>query len=124
MCEPPSARLRMATAGQLGQIHRYAEACDLLKAGLDLNPQDQAMHELRQHLGVEGEQWPCVLQELRAALASDTTHQKDSTLLNTAIGAAPKPNDAAEPVLSTRAAVKYFPKNAAHWNARAPAHDP
>jgi len=121
--EPRNARLRMATAVQLGQIHRYAEACDLLKAGLDLNPQDQAMHELRQHLGVEGEQWPCVLQELRAALASDTTHQKDSTFLNTAIGAAQKANDAAEQVFWTGVAVKYFPKNAGYWNARGAAYD-
>jgi tetratricopeptide (TPR) repeat protein len=121
--EPHNARLRMATAVQLGQIHRYAEACDLLKAGLDLNPQDQAMHELRQHLGVEGEQWPCVLQELRAALAGDTTHAKDSTFINTAIGAAQKANDPAEQVFWTGVAVKYFPKNAGYWNARGAALD-
>jgi tetratricopeptide (TPR) repeat protein len=121
--EPHNARLRMATAVQLGQIHRYAEACDLLKAGLDLNPQDQAMHELRQHLGVEGEQWPCVLQELRAALAGDTTHAKDSTFLNTAIGAAQKANDAAEQMFWTGVATKYFAKNAGYWNARGAALD-
>ena len=121
--EPHNARLRMATAVQLGQIHRYAEACDLLKAGLDLNPQDQAMHELRQHLGVEGEQWPCVLQELRAALAGDTTHAKDSTFLNTAIGAAQKANNAAEQMFWTGVATKYFAKNAGYWNARGAAYD-
>ncbi|HEX9393621.1 MAG TPA: hypothetical protein VF923_03150 [Gemmatimonadales bacterium] len=121
--EPHNARLRMATAVQLGQIHRYAEACDLLKAGLDLNPQDQAMHELRQHLGVEGEQWPCVLQELHAALAGDTTHAKDSTFINTAIGAAQKANDAAEQMFWTGVATKYFAKNAGYWNARGAAYD-
>src|SRR5258708_30112093 len=81
------------------------------------------MHELRQHLGVEGEQWPCVLQELRAALASDTTHQKDSTFLNTAIGAAEKANDATEQMFWAGVATKYFPKNAAYWNARGAAYD-
>jgi tetratricopeptide (TPR) repeat protein len=121
--EPRNARLRMATAVQLGQIHRYAEACDLLKAGLDLNPQDQAMHELRQHLGVEGEQWPCVLQELHAAVAGDSTHAKDSTFINTAIGAAQKANDAAEQMFWTGVATKYFAKNAGYWNARGAAYD-
>jgi len=121
--EPRNARLRMATAVQLGQIHRYADACDLLKAGLELNPQDPAMHELRQRQGVEGEQWRCVLEELRAGLASDTTHQKDSTFLNTAIGAAQKANDAAEQVFWTGVATKYFPKNAGYWNARGAAYD-
>jgi tetratricopeptide (TPR) repeat protein len=121
--EPRNARLRMATAVQLGQIHRYADACDLLKAGLELNPQDQAMHELRQHLGVEGEQWPCVLEELRAALAMDTTHAKDSTFLNTAIGAAQKANDAAEQLFWTGVATKYFAKNAGYWNARGSAYE-
>jgi tetratricopeptide (TPR) repeat protein len=121
--EPRNARLRMATAVQLGQIHRYADACDLLKTGLELNPQDQAMHELRQRLGVEGEQWPCVLQELHAGVVNDSTHAKDSTFLNTAIGAAQKANDAAEQVFWTGVAVKYFPKNASYWNARGAALD-
>jgi len=121
--EPRNARLRMATAVQLGQIHRYADACDLLKTGLELNPQDPAMHELRRRQGVEGEQWPCVLEELHAALASDTTQQKDSTFLNTAIGAAQKANDAAEQVFWTGVATKYFPKNAGYWNARGAAYD-
>jgi tetratricopeptide (TPR) repeat protein len=122
--EPRNARLRMATAVQLGQIHKYADACDLLKVGIDLNPQDQAMHELRQHIGVEGEQWPCVLEELHAAVASDTTKGKDSTFVNTAIGAAQKANDAGEQLFWTGLAVKYFPKNAAYWNARGAAIEP
>jgi len=121
--EPRNARLRMATAVQLGQIKRYPEACDLLKAGLDLNPQDPAMHELRQRLGVEGEQWPCVLEELHAALTGDSTHAKDSTFVNTAIGAAQKANDAAEQVFWTSVAVKYFPKNAGYWNAHGTAFE-
>jgi tetratricopeptide (TPR) repeat protein len=121
--EPRNARLRMATAVQLGQIRRYADACDLLKTGLELNPQDPAMHELRRRQGVEGEQWPCVLEELHAAAASDTTQQKDSTFLNTAIGAAQKANDATEQVFWTGVATKYFAKNAGYWNARGAAYD-
>jgi len=121
--EPRNARLRMATAVQLGQIHRYADACDLLKGGLELNPQDPAMHELRQREGVEGEQWPCVLEELHAAIATDSTHAKDSTFINTAIGAAQKANDGTEQVFWTGVAVKAFPKNAGYWNARGAALD-
>ena len=121
--EPRNARLRMATAVQLGQIHRYADACDLLKAGLELNPQDPAMHELRQRQGVEGEQWPCVLEELHSALSTDSMKGKDSTFLNTAIGAAQKANDAAEQMFWTGVATKYFPKNAGYWNARGAGYD-
>ena len=121
--EPRNARLRMATAVQLGQIHRYGDACALLKVGIDLNPQDPAMHELRQHLGVEGEQWPCVLEELHAALSTDSTKGKDSTFINTAIGAAQKANDGTEQVFWTGVATKYFPTNAGYWNARGAAYD-
>lgn len=121
--EPRNARLRMATAVQLGQIHRYADACDLLKTGLELNPQDPAMHELRQRQGVEGEQWPCVLEELHSAVSSDSMKGRDSTFINTAIGAAQKANDAAEQMFWTALATRDFPKNAGYWNARGAAYD-
>jgi tetratricopeptide (TPR) repeat protein len=120
--EPRNARLRMATGVQLGQLHKYADACDLLKTGLDLNPQDPAMHELRQRLGVEGEQWPCVLQELHATYEMDTT-KADSAFLNTGIGAAQKANDSAEQVFFTRLATHRYPKNAGYWNALGSAYD-
>ena len=121
--EKSNARLRIAIAIQLGQLKKYADACDLLKAGLDLNPQDPAMHELRQRLGIEGEQWTCVLEELHAALALDTTKAADSTFINTGIGAAQKANDAGEQVFFTGIATTHFPKNAGYWNARGTAYE-
>jgi tetratricopeptide (TPR) repeat protein len=121
--EPRNARLRVAIAIQLAPLKKYADACDLLKAGLDLNPQDPAMHELRQRLGIEGEQWTCVLEELHASLATDTMRAGDSTFLNTGIGAAQKANDAAEQVFFTALATKSFPKNAGYWNARGAAYE-
>lgn len=120
--EPHNGRLRVAIAIQLGQLKKYAEACDLLNAGLELNPQDPAMHELRQRLGIEGEQWTCVLEELHASVAMDSARAADSTFLNTGIGAAQKANDPGEQVFFTTLATTHFPKVAKYWNARGTAY--
>ncbi len=68
----------------LRQMKEFKRAVDLLDAGLQVAPADQAMLELKTRSCIEGSLWPCAVAGLKAQAQHDSALLKDTTFLNTA----------------------------------------
>ena len=117
-CEPRNTGRRMAIAQLLRQIRQYQRAADLLKAGLDLTPGDQQMLELRTRACIEGSLWKCAVIGLGDQAQHDSALLKDTTFLNTAIGAAQSAPDTQALLRFTEVAVRNFPNSLRFLKAR------
>ncbi len=117
-CEPRNTGRRLAIVQLLRQIREYARAAALLEEGLKLTPGDQQMLELRMRTCIEGSLWKCAVEALSQQLQHDSALVKDSTFLNTAIGAAQSAADTQALLRFTQVAVRQFPTSVRFLKAR------
>ena len=102
----------------LRQMKEFKRAVDLLDAGLQVAPADQAMLELKTRSCIEGSLWPCAVAGLKAQAQHDSALLKDTTFLNTAIGAAQSAADTQALLTFTQVAVHTFPNSIRFLKAR------
>jgi len=117
-CDPRNPGRRMAIAQQLRQIREYQRAANLLDDGLKLTPGDQQMLDLKTRICIEGSIWKCAVTGLAAQLQHDSALAKDSTFLNTAIGAAQSASDTQALLRFTGVAIRQFPSSIRFLKAR------
>ncbi len=102
----------------LRQMKEFKRAVDLLDAGLQVAPADQALLELKTRSCIEGSLWPCAVAGLKAQAQHDSALLKDTTFLNTAIGAAQSAADTQALLTFTQVAVHTFPNSIRFLKAR------
>jgi len=117
-CEPRNTGRRMGIAQQLRQIRQYQRAADILEEGLKLTPGDQQMLELRTRSCIEGSIWKCAVVGLGEQAQHDSALLKDTTFLNTAIGAAQSAADTQALLRFTDVALRQFPTSIRFLKAR------
>jgi tetratricopeptide (TPR) repeat protein len=104
--------LRMQLAQLMIQGRRYERAAELLRIGLELNPSNQRMRDLRKRACVEGNLYKCVLEILHQEVEADSTKLRDTTELKQAIANAQAAPDTQDFLWWTTAATKRYPTNA------------
>jgi len=109
--EPRNASRRMAIAQLLRQMKEFKRAADLLEAGFKLTPGDAQMLELRTRVCIEGSLWKCVVEGLSQQMQHDSALAKDTSFLNTAIGAAQSAADTQALLRFTEVALRQFPSS-------------
>jgi tetratricopeptide (TPR) repeat protein len=102
----------------LRQMKQYPRAVSLLDEVLAVSPADQNMLELRTRTCIEGALWPCVVAGLTAQAQHDSALIKDTTFLNTAIGAAQSAADTQALLRFTDVALRQFPNSIRFLKAR------
>jgi tetratricopeptide (TPR) repeat protein len=102
----------------LRQMHKWQQAVDLLDAALQVTPADQGMLELKTRTCIEGSLWPCAVAGLKAQAQHDSALLKDTSFINTAIGAAQSASDTQAIVRFTEVAVRNFPTSIRFLKAR------
>ena len=102
----------------LRQMKEYQRAVDLLDAGLAVSPSDQQMLEIKTRICIEGSLYRCAVAGLVAQAQHDSALLKDTTFLNTAIGAAQQAPDAQALLAFTAAALRNYPSNLRFLKAR------
>jgi tetratricopeptide (TPR) repeat protein len=108
----------MAIAQLLRQMKEFQRAVDLLDAGLKLVPGDQQLLDLKVRIAIEGSLWKPAVAGLSEQLAHDSALGKDTTWLNTAIGAAQSAPDTQALLRFTEVAVRNFPTSIRFLKAR------
>ena len=117
-CDPRNTSRRLAIAQLLRQMKEHQRAVDLLDAGLKLTPADQQMLEMKTRICIEGSLWKCAVQGLAQQLQHDSALGKDTSFLNTAIGAAQSAPDTQALLRFTEVAVRNFPTSIRFLKAR------
>jgi len=104
----------------LRQMKQYQRAVDLLNLGLEVAPADQQMLEMKTRICIEGSLYKCAVQGLAQQLQHDSALAKDTSFLNTAIGAAQsaQPPDTQGLLKFTEVAVRQFPTSIRFLKAR------
>jgi len=118
--DPRNTSRRLGIVQLLRQMKEWQRAVDLLDAGLALTPADQQMLEMKTRICIEGSLWKCAVQGLMAQLQHDSALSKDTSFLNTAIGAAQsaQPPDTQGLLKFTDVAVRQFPTSIRFLKAR------
>jgi len=117
-CDPRNTSRRMSIAQLLRQMKEFKRAADLLDAGLKVAPGDQQMLELKTRICIEGSLWPCAVAGLKQQLQHDSALAKDTSFLNTAIGAAQSAADTQALLGFTHVALRHFPTSIRFLKAR------
>jgi len=117
-CEPRNSNRRMQIAQLLRQMKLFQRAADLLDTGLKLVPGDQQMLDLKVRIAIEGSLWKPAVEGLSEQLAHDSALGKDTTFINTAIGAAQSAPDTQALLRFTEVAVRNFPNSVRFLKAR------
>jgi len=117
-CDPRNTNRRMDIAQLLRQMKQFQRAVDLMNAGLKLQPGDQRMLELKVRIAIEGSLWKSAVEGLSEQQAHDSALGKDTTWLNTAIGAAQSAPDTQALLRFTEVAVRNFPTSIRFLKAR------
>ena len=117
-CEPRNSNRRMQIAQLLRQMKQFPRAVELLDAGLKLVPGDQQMLDLKVRIAIEGSLWKPAVEGLSEQVAHDSALGKDTTFLNTAIGAAQSVPDTQALLRFTEVAVRNFPNSVRFLKAR------
>jgi tetratricopeptide (TPR) repeat protein len=117
-CEPRNSNRRMQIAQLLRQMKEFQRAVDLLDAGLKLVPGDQQMLDLKVRIAIEASLWKPAVAGLSEQLAHDSALGKDTTFLNTAIGAAQSAPDTQAGLRFTEVALRQFPSSIRFLKAR------
>ncbi len=107
----------------LRQMHQFPRAVELLDAGLQVTPADQGMLELKTRSCIEGSLWPCAVAGLKAQAQHDSALLKDTTFLNTALGAAQSAADTQALLKFSEVAVRNFPTSIRFLKARGQAFE-
>jgi tetratricopeptide (TPR) repeat protein len=115
---PTDANLRKGLAQLMLQQKKYDRAEQLLRFGLELNPSDQQMRDLRKRICIEGGLNSCILDLLAEEVQTDTTRLADTSTLKLGIGAAQQSADTQRFLWWTGAAVKRYPTNAPYQKLR------
>jgi hypothetical protein len=90
----------------------------VLNGGLGHTPADQQLLDMKTRVCIEGSLWKCAVEGLMAQLQHDSSLAKDSTFLNTAIGAAQSAPDTQALLRFTEVAVRNFPTSIRFLKAR------
>jgi len=122
-CEPRNSNRRMQIAQLLRQMKQFPRAVELLDAGLKLQPGDQQMLDLKVRIAIESSLWKPAVEGLSEQLAHDSALGKDTTFLNTAIGAAQSAPDTQAGLRFTEVAVRNFPSSIRFLKARGQAFE-
>jgi len=109
---------RMGIVQLLRQMKEFQRAVNLLDAGLGHTPADQQMLEMKVRICIEGSMWKCAVQGLAQQLQHDSALAKDTSFLNTAIGAAQSAPDTQALLMFTEVSVRNFPTNIRFNKAR------
>jgi len=117
-CEPRNTSRRMAIAQLLRQMKQFPRAVELLDVGLKLSPGDQQMLDLKVRIAIEGALWKAAVAGMMEQLAHDSALGKDTTWLNTAIGATQSAPDTQAGLRVTDVAVRNFPNSIRFLKAR------
>lgn len=117
-CEPKNSSRRMAIAQLLRQMKEFQRAIDLLDTGLKLQAGDQQMLDLKVRIAIEGSLWKSAVGGLIEQVGHDSSLAKDTTWLNTAIGAAQSAPDTQALLRFTEVAVRNFPNSIRFLKAR------
>jgi len=117
-CEPRNSNRRMQIAQLLRQMKQFPRAVSLLNDGLKLVPGDQQMLDLKVRIAIEASLWKPAVEGLSEQLAHDSALGKDTTFLNTAIGAAQSAPDTQALLRFTEVAVRNFPNSVRFLKAR------
>ena len=117
-CEPRNTSRRMAIGQLLRQMKQFPRAVELLNAGLKFQPGDQQMLDLKVRIAIEGSLWKEAVLGMTEQIAHDSALAKDTTWLNTAIGAAQSAPDTQAGLRFTEIAVRNFPNSIRFLKAR------
>jgi tetratricopeptide (TPR) repeat protein len=117
-CDERNTSRRMAIAQLLRQMKQYQRAADLLDAGLKVVPGDQQLLDLKTRVCIEGSIWKCAVSGLMGQAQHDSSLLRDSSFLNTAIGAAQSAPDTQALLKFSEAAVRNFPTSIRFLKAR------
>ena len=117
-CEPRNTNRRMQIAQLLRQMKLFQRAVDLLDKGLELQPGEAQMLDLKVRIAIEASLWKPAVAGLSQQLQHDSALGKDTTFLNTAIGAAQSAPDTQALLRFTEVAVRNFPNNIRFLKAR------
>jgi len=112
------ANLRKGLAQLMLQQKKYDRAEQLLRIGLELNPSDQQMRDLRKRICIEGGLNGCILDLLVEEVQADTNKLTDTSTLKLGIGAAQQSADTQRFLWWTGEAVKRYPTNAPYQKLR------
>jgi tetratricopeptide (TPR) repeat protein len=115
---PSDANLRKGLAQLMLQQKKYDRAEQLLRIGLELNPSDQQMRDLRKRICIEGGLNSCILDLLAEEVQADTNKLADTSTLKLGIGAAQQSADTQRFLWWTGAAVNRYPTNAPYQKLR------
>lgn len=115
---PADANLRKGLAQLMMQQKKYDRAEQLLRIGLELNPSDQQMRDLRKRICIEGGLNGCILDVLAQEVQADSTKLADTSTLKLGIGAAQQAADTQRFLWWTGVAVKRSPTNAPYQKLR------
>ena len=102
----------------LRQIKQHKRAAEFLDEVLAVTPADLNMLELKTRTCIEGSLWPCVVAGLKQQLQHDSALAKDTSFLNTAIGAAQSAADTQALLSFTDVALRQFPNSIRFLKAR------
>jgi tetratricopeptide (TPR) repeat protein len=108
---PGDANLRKGLAQLMMQQKKYDRAAEILRIGLELNPSDQQMRDLRKRICIEGGLFGCTLEMLRGEVAADTAKLADTTVLKLALANAQAAPDTQSMLWWARQAVRHFPNS-------------
>ena len=115
---PADANLRKGLAQLMLQQQKYDRAEQLLRIGLELNPSEQQMRDIRKRICIEGGLHWCILDLLAEEVQTDTHKLADTSTLKLGIGAAQQSADTQRFLWWTGAAVKRYPTNAPYQKLR------
>ena len=115
---PGDVNLRKGLAQLMMQQKKYDRADQLLVIGLEMNPSDQQMRDLRKRICIEGGLNACILDMLALEIEADTHKLADTSTLKLGIGAAQQAADTQRFLRWTAEAVKRYPTNAPYQKLR------
>lgn len=96
-------------------------AVSVLDQGLEINPTDLAVLEVKERVCTEAGRWDCILTTLDQVAMIDTT-RIDTTFYSKAIGAAQQAGDSVKQAYWAVRATERYPDNAAYWKAQGDAY--
>lgn len=117
--DPSDQRLRAGVSALFITLRQYERARDLLGEGLERNPTDLQLHQLKARACEDGSLWPCLVEALEAQYELDSTVAGSAEFYSKIFGAAQSAEDTTAMLKWSAEAVRQVPNSVALWRGRA-----
>lgn len=121
--EPRNTQRRLQVAQLMRQAKQYDGAIRLINEGLDVQPGELQLLDMKLTICTEASNFRCALDVWVAKFEHDSTARGDTAFLKPAIGAAQQVSDTQALLKFTEAAVRHYPNNMSFIKARAGAFE-